>query len=91
MITNEQDGFQELAHAIVWRAVKDFRRYARTVKKIGVDNPKADKLIYECKKIVCFIKSEWFKQLTDIDPIVLLKKLYKEVGYDETGAGKGND
>lgn len=77
MITNEQDGFQELAHAIVWRAVKDFRRYARTVKKIGVDNPKADKLIYECKKIVCFIKSECFKPLTDIDPIVLLKNFIR--------------
>lgn len=90
-MTNEQDGYKELAHAIILRAVKDFRKYTRTIKKLGVDNPKAKRLIKECKKIVKFIKSNWFKVLTDVDANILLTELYKEVGYDKQGTGKGND
>ena len=97
MITNKQDGYdgydgyKELARGIILRAVKDFRKYTRTIKKLGIDNPKADKLIKECQKIVKFIKSDWFKVLTDVDSDFFLLQLYKEVGYDERGTGKGDD
>lgn len=70
------EAYQNLANAIIVRAVKDFRRYLKVVKRNGRDKAAALK---EMKEIVEFIKSPWFKTLTNLEPSVLLKKLQQEV------------
>lgn len=75
-MTNEEDGYQNLANAIVLQAVRDFRRCAKVVKRRGYGSNEAVK---EMREIVEFIKSPWFKTLTSIDPDYLLEKLKEEV------------
>ena len=70
------EAYQNLANAIIVRAVKDFRRYLKVVKRNGRDKAAALK---EMKEIVEFIKSPWFRTLTNLEPSVLLKKLQQEV------------
>lgn len=70
------EAYQNLANAIIVRAVKDFRRYIKVVKRNGRDKAAALK---EMKEIVEFIKSPWFRTLTNLEPSVLLKKLQQEV------------
>lgn len=57
-------GYQLLAKAIVEQAVHDYKRFK--------DNPYG---VYIKKDIVRFIKSPYFKLLTDIDPNYLLKTI----------------
>lgn len=57
------DKYLDLANAIVKQAVDDYR---------NSDNPRE---VYE---IVKFIKSDWFKVLTKVNPDYLLSKLRLE-------------
>lgn len=75
-MTNDGDGYQNLANAIIIQAVKDFRSYAKVARKNGYGSKQA---INEMRKIVEFIKSPWFRTLSDIDPGYLLEKLKEEV------------
>lgn len=75
-MTNEEDGYQNLANAIVLQAVRDFRKCAKVIKRRGYGSKEA---VSEMKSIVGFIKSSWFKTLTSIDPDYLLEKLKEEV------------
>lgn len=75
-MTNEEDGYQNLANAIVLQAVRDFRKCAKVVKRRGYGSKEA---VNEMRSIVEFIKSSWFKTLTNIDPDYLLEKLKEEV------------
>ncbi len=68
--------YENLANAIIIQAVKDFRRYMKVVKKNGRGKELA---IKEMREIVEFIKSPWFRTLTNLEPSVLLKKLKEEV------------
>ncbi len=67
--------YEELANAIVLQAVKDYREALKKLKK----NPK--NLNAECTKIEVelFFCSTWFKELTDIDPGMLVEGLKEEV------------
>lgn len=74
---NESDNpYANLANAIVLQAVKDFRKCIKVVKRNGRNKELA---IREMRKIVEFIKSPWFRVLTNLDPQILLKKLEEEV------------
>lgn len=75
-MTNEEDGYQNLANAIILQAVRDFRRYAKVVKRRGYGSKEA---VNEMRKIVEFIKSPWFRTLTNIEPEYLIEKLKEEV------------
>lgn len=75
-MTNDGDGYQNLANAIIVQAVKDFRSYAKVARKNGYGSKQA---INEMRKIIEFIKSPWFETLSDIDPDYLLEKLKEEV------------
>lgn len=70
--------YSNLANAIIIQAVKDFRKNAKKYKK---DNTNKEAL-KEMKAIIRFIKSPWYKTLTNVEPSVLLKKLREEVEYD---------
>ena len=70
------EAYQNLANAIIIRAVKDFRRCLKVAKK---NNRNKEAAIKEMKEIVEFIKSPWFRTLTSLEPSVLLKKLQQEV------------
>ena len=73
------EAYQNLANAIIIRAVKDFRRCLKVAKK---NNRYKEAAIKEMKEIVEFIKSPWFRTLTNLEPSVLLKKLQQEVEDD---------
>lgn len=73
------EAYQNLANAIIIRAVKDFRRCLKVAKK---NNRNKETAIKEMKEIVEFIKSPWFRTLTSLEPSVLLKKLQQEVEDD---------
>lgn len=57
------DPYENLANAIILRAVEDYRL---------TDNEK------ELEKIEAFFYSDWFATLTRLDPDLLIKKLRKE-------------
>lgn len=75
-MTESDNPYANLANAIVLQAVKDFRKYIKVVKRNGRNKEQA---IREMRKIVEFIKSPWFRVLTNLDPQILLKKLEEEV------------
>lgn len=68
--------YENLANAIILQAVKDFRRDIKVVKHGGRNKERA---IMEMREIVEFIKSPWFRILTNLEPRILLKKLQEEV------------
>lgn len=68
--------YENLANAIILQAVKDFRRCIKVVKRNGRNK---DKAVEEMREIVEFIKSPWFKTLTNLEPSILLKRLKEEV------------
>lgn len=75
-MTESDNLYASLANAIVLQAVKDFRKCIKVVKRNGRNKEQA---IKEMRKIVEFIKSPWFRVLTNLDPQILLKKLEEEV------------
>ena len=73
------DGYEELANAIVMQAVKDWRKAVRTLKK----RPRyeaAKQMRDECER---FFRSEWFEELTSVDGSVILRKLKQEAGIND--------
>ena len=75
-MTGIDEGYQSLANAIILQAIKDFRKCLKIVKKNGC---KKEEALKEMQGIVEFIKSPWFKILTNLEPEILLKKLKEEV------------
>lgn len=59
--------YEELANAIVLQAVKDYRN-ARGPYGPG-----------KRKKIERFFLSDWYGMLTELDPMILIKRLREEV------------
>ena len=75
-MTESDNPYANLANAIILQAVKDFRKCIKVGKRNGRNKEQA---IREMRKIVEFIKSPWFRVLTNLDPQILLKKLEEEV------------
>ncbi len=75
-----KNSYEELANAIVMRAVKDWRKAVKTLKK----RPRceaAKQVKEDCERFFC---SEWFEALTDVDGGVILRKLKQEANiHDE--------
>ena len=68
------EGYQELANAIVLQAVKDYRILKQKLREEPL-NRIAQARMAEVRK---FFRSRWFRQLTDLDPYLLLDKLREE-------------
>lgn len=75
-MTKSDTPYENLANAIILQAVKDFRKCIKAVKRNARNKEQA---IMEMREIVDFIKSPWFRALTNLDPQVLLEKLEEEV------------
>ena len=69
------DPYEELANAIILRAVADYRS-ARKLLKRREGYPPALRLKTDAER---FFRSEWFSALTQINGEALLKRLSKEV------------
>lgn len=68
------EAYVRLANAIVLQAVKDWRAARRKLKRKS-HNESARIELESCET---FFRSDWFRELTDVDGGVLLRKLYEE-------------
>jgi len=66
--------YENLANAIVLKAVRDYRKALKALQK----NYRNKKAKDEIKSIEKFFNSDWFNTLTKIDPKKLLEDLHKE-------------
>ena len=66
--------YEELANAIVLQAIKDYR----ILKPILHEEPRNSFAQAQMTEVRKFFQSRWFRQLTDLDPFLLLEKLCKE-------------
>jgi len=66
--------YENLANAIILRAVADYRHALRRCIK----NPEQDAFRYEKTALERFFRSNWFGVLTNLDPEILIQKLYEE-------------
>ncbi|MBQ9644197.1 MAG: hypothetical protein IJV26_09195 [Lachnospiraceae bacterium] len=70
-----RSGWEDLAQAIIMKAVDDYRAARRRVRHFP-DQKGAQATIREVER---FFRSEWFEQLTDLDGEMLIRKLKEEV------------
>ena len=70
-----QRNWEDLAQAIIMKAVEDYRKARRRVRHFP-DQKGAQATIREVEQ---FFRSRWFAQLTDIDGEMLIKRLREEV------------
>lgn len=76
MITAElPECYQNLVNAIIMRAVRDYRRALRDLQK----HPQYEPYSWRKKEIEVFFRSQWFKDLCNINGEMLIEKLQKEV------------
>lgn len=73
-MTNNIAAYENLANAIIIRAVKDYRYILRVLKHCPMDVW----VLRQKRQIEGFFLSEWFEVLTDLDGRELLKLLRKE-------------
>ena len=67
--------YENLANAIILRAVKDYRAAGMKLKR-NPKNKDAKLMVEDCERFLC---SDWFGQLTFVDGKMLLKKLQEEL------------
>ena len=70
-----KESYENLANAIIERAIKDYIRAKKRLKKY----PNSEAAQMRVKEILGFFHSKWFMTLTDIDPNRLIDKIHKEV------------
>lgn len=68
------DHWESLANAIILQAVKDYRE-ARKKHRKRPKNKDAKLMIADCE---AFLRSDWFKALTELDGEMLLRELQEE-------------
>lgn len=87
------DNWVSLGNAIILRAVKDYRRNARTLKRYGQDNERGKKALEELRDLEAFFSSDYFTQLTNVDPVLLMEELKggRRMNYDRQRACESND
>ena len=69
-----ENGYRSLAAAIVLQAIKDYRKAAKRYKA----EKAKEKSLWEMQEITQFIRSGWFRALTDLDPDAVLERLKEE-------------
>lgn len=75
MMNETHKAYEELANAIVMQAVDDYRKAMKKLKTHPLDHVARSAKTSALK----FFRSEWFKQLTDIDGEYFIRKLDEEV------------
>lgn len=69
------DNYIELANAIILQAVKDYRGALKALKK----RPRSETAKISKQEVERFFRSDWYLQLTSLDPEMLMQKLNEEV------------
>ncbi len=67
--------YENLANAIILRAVEDYREAQRDLKY----NPSYSPALYTVSEVERFFRSGWFSTLTSLNGEVLIRKLQKEM------------
>lgn len=67
--------YEKLANAIIVSAVNDFRK---DIKIVEIGRRNKDAAIKDMQEILEFIRSDWFKVLTDLNPESVINKLKDE-------------
>lgn len=68
------NAYEKLANAIILQAVKDWRAARRKLRRKSKNESARIELV-SCER---FFRSDWFTTLTDVDGVVVLRKLYEE-------------
>lgn len=68
------NGWQTLANGIVEQAVKDYRAALKTLRR----HPDSKAAMATAMEVERFFHSDWYGQLTTIDPDYLIDRLRKE-------------
>ena len=71
----KEDGYSDLANAIILQAVKDYRDALKKLHK----RRKNEVAEQSKNQVERFFYSEWFIALTEIDPRMLMQRLNEEV------------
>ena len=71
-------GYESLALNIVVQAAKDYRKALRDLRK-DPDDFDAYVNMDDCER---FFRSVWCEKIISVDPVILMKKLQKEAGFD---------
>ena len=66
--------WEDLANAIILKAVDDYRLASQRIRSVP-DDEKSRKRMREVER---FFRSEWFRQLSDIDGSTILYNLRRE-------------
>ena len=70
------DPYEELANAVVIQACNDYKKaYKQSLRKSGFAG-EADAELAELEE---FFRSDWYKQLTEVDGEYLMERLREEV------------
>lgn len=78
------DPYERLANGIILQAVSDYRM---ALKKIKANTRNRDAL-NEALEIERFFRSDWYRELTDVDGEYLIQRLQDEVKQYEPVRGK---
>lgn len=70
--------YENLANAIVYQAVKDYRQ----ILKVCIQYPDDEELQQEKESIEQFFESKWYSILTELDGAWLMRKIKEDVEYD---------
>ena len=68
------NGWQALANGIVEQAVKDYRAALKTLRR----HPDSKAAMATAMEVERYFHSDWYGQLTTIDPDYLIDRLRKE-------------
>jgi len=69
------DLYEQLANAIVLQAVKDYRDALKKLMK----HPRHESAKYTKAEVERFFHSDWYRELTTVEPEILIRKLKEEV------------
>ena len=69
------DPYEDLANAIVLLAVKDYRNALKKLMKY----PRHESAKHTKAEVERFLCSDWYRELTAVEPEILLRKLKEEV------------
>jgi hypothetical protein len=69
------DPYEDLANAIVLLAVKDYRDALKKLMKY----PRHESAKRTKAEVERFLRSDWYRELTAVEPEIILRKLKEEV------------
>jgi hypothetical protein len=69
------DPYEDLANAIVLLAVKEYRDALKKLMK----HPRHESAKRTKAEVERFLRSDWYRELTAVEPEILLRKLKEEV------------